>query len=437
MFAQATPNISPSCSLRSFSLDSNSAPSAEAILTAIENEVTLQMSQATMTSTPPTITKSKVQRRVSFSEEEIERQSTSSEWQKQKNNNKGPLRQNTLPTTMAYLTVPGQPTITLMAPALTVEAFAAQTSVQARKRRSTRLMKAGSFCSITSEGDGDIFSGSREGELPEDTINEGAEDEEVVIVGRKTMDPLSDYSEFYDNDKSDISDLFENPAAATAAVGRCRLRGQRTLSEEYGSIRSLSMDNDEPQCKFAMMQPGRSVDDDDDMYASSSCSISIESDCEPGRGHQITVPVTIEPPPPEMRTTACANNNSSVVSRRDHHHHSKKVCQIHHPSKAGNKGQDSVEEIKRASPGSGNVSEARQRIPETEKEEPEVTSSEVASGMRMVLVRDIGVQVSGDSPNLNLHRRTHKRHQQQQQQQQPVPQRQDSLAEQFPAEILF
>jgi hypothetical protein len=103
--------------------------------------------------------KGKVQRRVSFSEEEIERQSA--EWQKQKAA-KAPLRQNTLPTTMSYLTVPGQPTVTLIAPALTVEAIAAQTSVQARKRRSTRLMKAGSFCSISSEGDGDIFSGSRD-----------------------------------------------------------------------------------------------------------------------------------------------------------------------------------------------------------------------------------------------------------------------------------
>ena len=468
---QATPNISPSCSLKSFSVDSASAPSADAIITAIENEVTLQQQQQQTTATtamspsPTTNSKGKVQRRVSFSEEEIEKQS--SEWQKQKAAKAAPLRQNTLPTTMSYLTVPGQPTVTLIAPALTVEAIAAQTSVQARKRRATRLMKAGSFCSITSEGDGDIFAGSRDSDHVELAITEG--EEGVVIVEklpRKTIDPLlSDYSEFYDNDKSDISDLFEKPA------GPSRLRGQRTLSEEYGSIRSLSIDNDNdelvPPPKFiGVVQPGRSVDEDDDIYASSSCSISIESDCEPGRGHQITVPVTIEPPPPEMRL-ACANNSSTNSSsshvRRDHHHHAKKdshkVCQIHHHStKTGNgKAQDSMEEIKRVSPAGFQAAEALPSRPEADKDEagPDATSSsDAASGMRMVLVRDIGVQVSGDSPNLNLHRRTHKRQQQLQQQQQQqhlhqhqhhagaagaaaAAQRQDSLAEKFPAEILF
>jgi hypothetical protein len=67
-----------------------------------------------------------------------------------------------------------------------------------------------------------------------------------------------------------------------------------------------------------------------------------------------------------------------------------------------------------------------------------MSSAVLEPGMRMVLVRDIGVQVSGDSPNLNLIRRSHKRHHStlQQQQHQP-PQKQDSLAEKFPAEILF
>jgi hypothetical protein len=142
--------------------------------------------------------------------------------------------------------------------------------------------------------------------------------------------------------------------------------------------------------------------------------------------------------------SACANNNNSSGSnsRRDHHHHAKKdshkVCQIHHSTKAGSgKAQDSTEEIKRASPAGVHAAEVQPSLPEAEKDEPgpDMTSSEAASGMRMVLVRDIGVQVSGDSPNLNLHRRTHKRQQQQQQQQ--AAQRQDSLAEKFPAEILF
>jgi len=44
---QATPNLSPSCSLRSFSVESTSTPSAEAIITAIENEATLQQTALT------------------------------------------------------------------------------------------------------------------------------------------------------------------------------------------------------------------------------------------------------------------------------------------------------------------------------------------------------------------------------------------------------
>jgi hypothetical protein len=469
---QATPNISPSCSLRSFIVDSTTGPSAEAILAAIANEPSFQLSN----SAPPTgsTSKGKVQRRVSFSEEEVEKMPppppplvATFEWQKPIKVTKGPLRQNTLPSTMTYLQVPGQQAVTLMAPALTVEALVAQTSVQARKRRSTRLMKAGSFCSITSEGDGDIFAGPGADETVEVTINEEGEEEIVVKSSRKTIDPLlSDYSDMYDNDKSDISDLFERPRAPS------RLRGQRTLSEEYGSIRSLSIDHDD-QPKAVVKS--RSVEEEDEMYASSSCSISIESDCEPGRGHQITVPVTIEPPPPEMRT-ACANNNSR--ERRDHHHHTKKshdevnkICQIHQSPKPGKHyAQDSTEEIKRASPGGATATQEVQRtlpkvqralpevqraLPEVQRSLPEVqrnppgkevarvepeamSSAVLEPGMRMVLVRDIGVQVSGDSPNLNLIRRSHKRHHStlQQQQHQP-PQKQDSLAEKFPAEILF
>jgi hypothetical protein len=213
------------------------------------------------------------------------------------------------------------------------------------------------------------------------------------------------------------------------------------------------MDNDDvPNNSKAHAHSG-GADDDDEFYASSSCSISIESDCEVSRGHQITVPVTIEPPPPEMRT-ACANNNNSSSGgghshssnpRREHHHHTRrshdeappsqphKPCQIHPSPKSGKPAaQDSTEEIKRASPGGAaavSAPEVSRPPPETEVDAP----STEAGGMRMVLVRDIGVQVSGDSPNLNLQRRTHKR----QQQQQPPPQRQDSLAEKFPAEILF
>lgn len=115
--------------------------------------------------------------------------------------------------------------------------------------------------------------------------------------------------------------------------------------------------------------------------------------------------------------------------------------------------QDSTEEIRRASPGIAMVSSQQVRHkPEMEvQKQPEVTAEPLVSttaaaaaaplepGMRMVLVRDIGVQVSGDSPNLNLSRRAHnnKRTHQLSQQTQATIQKQDSLAEKFPAEILF
>ena len=67
-------------------------------------------------------------------------------------------------------------------------------------------------------------------------------------------------------------------------------------------------------------------------------------------------------------------------------------------------------------------------------------------GMKMVLVRDIGIQVSGDSPNLNLarkfkqgspHHHHHHHHHHHSHQKASTTSKQDSLAEKFPAEILF
>merc|ERR1719295_121255 len=148
---------------------------------------------------------------------------------------------------MSYLTVPGQTsvvtvTVPAVAPQLSPEAKRAQTSAQARKRRATRLMKVGSFCSITSEGDGDIFDSAGTGQLKEEDEDE-MEDEDLAAImsspvggdatspcslsvnpdsdcslsagrspverKRKQSDPLSEYSEFvHDDCYSDISDLF-------------------------------------------------------------------------------------------------------------------------------------------------------------------------------------------------------------------------------------
>ena len=116
-------------------------------------------------------------------------------------------------------------TQTVIAPPLSPEAKKAQTSNQARKRRATRLMKVGSFCSITSEGDGDIFEPSgqlktndslhkkntQKGQrLLDDILEDSSETNGKEANNlRKPSDPLSEYSEFNQDDcHSDISELF-------------------------------------------------------------------------------------------------------------------------------------------------------------------------------------------------------------------------------------
>lgn len=265
---------------------------------------------------------------------------------------------------------------------------------------------------------------------------QGAENEASHIpdpgleCDRKGMDPLlSEYSEFLDNDKSDISDLFEKHS-------RIGLRGQRTLSDDCGSIMSLSMDMDDmvqspcPMSPVAKIVKAKSVEEDDETYASSSCSISIESDGDILRGHQITVPVTIEAPPPEHRVTA----------RRELEKGAEGGSSDIHPAKLVKKALsvDAADEIRRVS-GSIGVGAAANVGP---RDMMMMDSSVplLEPGMRMVLVRDIGVQVSGDSPNLNLNRRTHKKHQHHSHQQivqLPGSNKKDSLTEQFPAEVLF
>lgn len=130
----------------------------------------------------------------------------------------------------------------------------------------------------------------------------------------------------------------------------------------------------------------------------SSVSLSIGSE---DNNHQqiITVPVTIEHPPPELRPpskaeAACQQNTPASIA---HHFHSRQP-------------RNTV---------------SAENLPE---EEP---------GMRMVLVRDIGIQVCGDSPNLNLARKLNKGHVSGNGSQQRHKAKQDSLAEKFPAEILF
>ncbi len=343
-------------------------------------------------------------------------------------------------------------------------------------------MKAGSFASINSEGDGDIFGPT--GELlptPTQELSEKgskiegapiAPDEDKsssatastaattnpedrprrrssgtnsspspVSNAKSTFDPLSDYTEFQADDcRSDISDLFSpggddydseigvaegEPVCAEDAARQ--LRAQGTLSSEHGSIKSLSIDPEEVTFEEEDEERDRSEptvipaeatssrrerlpppppynnpeydeimqhhilmeedEEDDDFYASSSCSISIgsENGAEGAVGgsnvrgssgnsqrHRITVPVTIEHPPPEVRRREEAEAAAAA-----------------------------------AAAGTAKMQEETPRalLPMGEQEEAEDMESPEEEIVRLVLVRDIGVQVCGDSPNLNSTRR--------------------------------
>lgn len=424
---------------------------------------------------------------------------------------------------MNYLQVPGQqPTLSFVVPQqLSPEAKMAQTSPQARRRRQTRLMKAGSFCSIHSEGDGDIFGPSGEllaphtikarkaqyqlsssgdssdldpGERDALLLKEGAAASDGSGAGSehhhhhhhstnpKTFDPLSEYSEFQQDDcRSDISDLFGNEASPLLAKGaaggpgaaptQCQgqapaqLQAQGTLSDQ-GSIRSLSIDQEElvlvqietgaerattvdlsrvTARQEKQVQKGGSVDrkdpppinnpeydeimqhkikvkeqeeeeesdseteeeegeggekakkpaqedDQQEPYDSSSCSISMGSDTNDQSSHQITVPVTIEHPPPEMRFATPSMTDEGSASA---------AAPAAPPNPAPPTAQtDSgldTEEIVPASP--------QQVPPEAEAAAAAAAGDDEDDSIRMVLVRDIGVQVCGDSPNLNSTRR--------------------------------
>ena len=324
--------------------------------------------------------------------------------------------------TMSYLQVPGQPTVIMpaVAPQLSPEAKKAQTSSQARKRRATRLMKAGSFCSITSEGDGDIFELTGElkqnensmmvtsnTSLPPYLSSASSDDKESrfsrTFDKRKPSDPLSEYSEFvHDDCHSDISELFghkspnKHPSTSTressdssgdndqqnqeSAVYNLNIenedivfveipyKGDFELNEKglYKKVQKESSVEDTPPRQKSVVDKDRKISVDvgvqspppmfrtderpselpekqgkasnagakkkrkvmavkkesfvmpdtdvpadgqaegeveEELYESSSCSISIGSDNE--SSHQIlTVPVTIEHPPPDMRPTA-------------------------------------------------------------------------------------------------------------------------------------
>ena len=431
-------------------------------------------------------------------------------------------RQMTVPLTssnMSYLTVPGQTsvvtvTVPAVAPQLSPEAKRAQTSAQARKRRATRLMKVGSFCSITSEGDGDIFEAAT-GQLKEEEEENHQDDDGPsslplstdlspvqlplqvsVDRKRKQSDPLSEYSEFLQDDcYSDISDLFGGPVAGSAGSRSGSVGGgggQETRRSTQGSVHSLTvMDQEElvfievgassaAAAKMPITPPSSSTTlppfvmpestSESEEKEEEAAAAATTSASAPGADYEssgsasvasndneaavmITVPVTIEPPPPEMRDAAVPPSPSPpppppppsadvhVTSRvpppqsasnslNDHHRRERQHQQQPRTRDAGCQQAvpPSFAHLHGASSSASSLphrmlvemssSPVRRRRAVTEShddfdDDDESSYDDVdvnlgGSGVddvKLILVRDIGVQVCGDSPNLNLNRR--------------------------------
>lgn len=474
---QPTPNISPTLSLKSFSGDLGSLGASESSMDPPLIAQPPHSPTSSLKRLSPLGGHSKIDRRVSFSDDSAELDPNTDSDATGRNLHSPKPQSNRIPF-MNYLQVPGQQApLSFVVPQLTPEARIAQTSPQARKRRSTRLLKTSSFCSINSEGDGDIFGPTGELKMPEQvklrkhsSSCDGGEDcnsnhNKSVQANnhpKSSLDPLSDYTEFHDDCRSDISELFGSKSDIGSMPGSPReLKNQGTFSDQEGSIKSLSIDQEDlcyeapqhlslqsmeddertaessdaptvvakghknqvksgppfnnPEYDAIMQHQMATLTnegDDDEICASSSCSISMGS--ENGEtSHQITVPVTIEHPPPEMRccsptegnptseevhpfgssTSQTASSLGAMVSFSSGHNLARQET-LHTDSSLD------TEEIVPASPSSmPNLTTSTTTV----KKAPDDTPMT----MRMVLVRDIGVQVCGDSPNLNMTRKYH------------------------------
>ena len=145
------------------------------------------------------------------------------------------------------------------------------------------------------------------------------------------------------------------------------------------------------------------------------------------------MPVTIEHPPPEMRLETQPQKVEAGCQ------------QVTPASIAHHLGPSMACMTSTADSSAAQVSCSGQQ--EVQKEAVEAMAvasleSSLEPGMKMVLVRDIGIQVSGDSPNLNLTRKfkpnsPHHHHHHHHHHQKASSSKQDSLTEKFPAEILF
>ena len=349
-------------------------------------------------------------------------------------------RQMTLPcnlsASMSYLQVPGQ------------EARGGSPSRMSPLERRLRLPSGGideqngrrrighqssieSYYSFASEGDGDIFASS------ENLMGRG---ERGSRVQRQTSfcipdSNISEYSEFNEDCQSSISDLFR----------RGRLENQGTFSEQ-GSIRSLSIDQEEITFELPGMREEEEVatptqepnarcdnpnylsvptcrefsgsgepEEDYEGYISSSCSISMSSDLE--SSHQITVPVFIEPAPPEIRfyvgpSLGTVPGLGSEYWRQDSRgHEAGGQRQLQHQETMHTDSGLDTEEICPATPTGGRfMSPASPALASKLPLDSVALAGQGSMGtqdnLRMVLVRDIGIQCCAESPNLSLGRRS-------------------------------
>ena len=294
------------------------------------------------------------------------------------------------------------------------------------RRRLGHQASVESYYSFASEGDGDIFASMD---------NVAGERKGQQRLGRQTSfcipdSNISEYSEFNEDFFSSISELF---------VGRQRgrLENQGTFSEQ-GSIRSLSIDQEEitfelpgmreeeeasiqaPASPHFLNVPSaddfacpsqvpelphdnptgsgflRQPSDDFEGYMSSSCSISMSSDIE--SSHQITVPVFIEPAPPEARHE---EDEEDVGQAGSYWRDDAANRLVHQETMHTDSGLD-TEEICPASPYGGRYS-AEGMLASSES--PQCTKGsrhlEEEGALRMVLVRDIGIQCCAESPQLS------------------------------------
>ena len=186
------------------------------------------------------------------------------------------------------------------------------------------------------------------------------------------------------------------------------------------------------------------------------------------------MPVTIEHPPPEMRladTTTCiqipqkveagcqqvtpasiahhlgpSSMSSACMASSSTDYETSGISHPLEPEVVNKQLQTAGSEYSSSAEGAVGGAIALQTEVQTEAVSVEAMAANLEPGMKMVLVRDIGIQVSGDSPNLNLarkfkqgspHHHHHHHHHHHSHQKASTTSKQDSLAEKFPAEILF